>query len=176
MSPQPSWAHTALAVIWLPIVIALSIAYRHWLGKPVFFFGIRDAEFQERGASGHIADNWWRRLGGASGCLVVAVHQQRLIVRPWFPFNLMFLPEIYGLEHDVPLDCVVSVQVEDAFWRQRVRIVFFDGRGATRELVVWLKHADAFAHLLRLPNKPLQPTRAAEPYGQHERAGSGPRG
>lgn len=33
-----------------------------------------------------------------------------MVIRPRFLFNLLFMPEIYGLEHEVPLDQITSIQ------------------------------------------------------------------
>ena len=75
---------------WLGAAFVLSAIYRLVRRRPVLFFSVADADFLERGASG----------GNARNCLVVAVSAGRLIVRPFFPFNLLFLPEVYGLEFD----------------------------------------------------------------------------
>jgi hypothetical protein len=55
-------------------------------------------------------------LGVARNCLMVYVSDGRLTVSPVFPFNLMFLPEIYGLEVMAPVSDVAHVEV-----RRRVR-------------------------------------------------------
>ena len=65
-------------VLW----IGASILYRRLQGKPILFFGVRDATYQQRSASGHSNRRWLTKLGGARNCLVVAVARGRLIVRP----------------------------------------------------------------------------------------------
>lgn len=91
---------------WVSGGVIASIFYRRSHGKPIFFSGVPGARFVETAASGHSNRSWYTRLGGANRCLVVAVSDQRLIIRPRFPFNLMFMPEVYGLEYEVPLDYV----------------------------------------------------------------------
>ena len=43
---------------------------------------------------------------------MIAITPQELIVTPRFPFNLMFLPEIYGLEARMPRS---QVKVENSY-------------------------------------------------------------
>src|SRR5262245_12022337 len=97
------------AIAPLVVLIIESILYRRHHGKPVLFFGLHDATYQQRSASGRSNRSWLTKLGGAANCLVVAVARGRLIVRPWFPFTLMFLPEIYGLECDLPVGDILGV-------------------------------------------------------------------
>jgi len=87
-----------------------SVAYRRSRGKPIFFTRVENAAYAESNASGHSNRTWFTRLGGANRVLVVAVVDRRLVIRPRFPFNLLFMPEIYGLEHEVPLDQITSIQ------------------------------------------------------------------
>jgi hypothetical protein len=60
-------------------------------------------------------------MGGAQNCLLVYVADGMLTVVPVFPFNLMFLPEIFGLELTVPTALVGVEQVEGLFGK-RLRI------------------------------------------------------
>jgi hypothetical protein len=98
-----------LILLWIVGLFTVSAVYRQMTQKPILFFTVPKAIFVQHTASGFCRDTWWRQLGGASNCLVVAISQQRLVIRPFTPFNLMFLPEIYGLEYDVPLNNVVTV-------------------------------------------------------------------
>ncbi len=116
-----------LGLAWVLFIAILSAIYRTKKGKPVLFWTVSDADFIVHFASGHAGRSWILCLAGASNCLVVAVAQGRFIVRPWFPFNLLFLPEIYGLECDVPLDWVVSVDLsESRFSVRRISIEYHD--------------------------------------------------
>lgn len=92
---------TFLAVGWITLAIAVSIAFRKKRGKPIFPKAPPDALFAERGCSGRSLDTPWARIGGARNCLLVALTPQRLAIVPIFPFDLIFLPEIYGLDHDL---------------------------------------------------------------------------
>ena len=102
----PFWAGLA----WIVTVVGISVAYRLRRGKPIFPGRPVGTTFLARRASGRSLDTPWGRLGGASNCLQVAVMPDVLLVTPTFPFNLMFLPEIYGLEHRIPLRAITGVE------------------------------------------------------------------
>lgn len=141
----PSWP----ALIWIAFVIAASLIYRRAAGKPVLFFTLRSASFLERTASGHSNDNFLRRLGGARNCLVVGVVADRLIVRPFFPFNLVFLPEIYGLEHEIAIKDVVRAELGRSFWQKSLVVTYRNQSAETRSLTLYLKDPERLAQLLR---------------------------
>src|SRR5262245_25948147 len=126
LTPERFWILWSASLLWVAAVVTVSVFVRRSRGKPVLFFSVPNAIFQERTASGCSNESWWRRLGGANNCLVVAVASDRLVIRPWFPFNLMFLPEIYGLEYEVSLGNVRTVTVDRFLTRQRVRLTFQD--------------------------------------------------
>ena len=98
-NPFPSW-FPFLAIAWIVFVIGASIVFRRSRGKPVFPTVPPDAVYVDKQASGR-----W-----ASNCLLVAVTDKALYVVPKFPFNLMFLPEVYGLERTIPLRNIRDVR------------------------------------------------------------------
>lgn len=138
-----------LPLAWIAGWIIASIVYRRFHGKPVLFFGVRDVTFVERRVSGWAHQPRWRQFGGARNCLVVAIINGRLIVRPSFPFNLMFLPEIYGLEHDVALaDVVRATRERYLFFWTRVRLALRCADGQTREISLLMRRStELLAHL-----------------------------
>jgi hypothetical protein len=136
-----------MSLLWVLAVVSASIVFRRSRRKPVLFFSVPNAVFQERTASGCSNDRWWRRLGGANNCLVVAITPARLVIRPFFPFNLMFLPETYGLEYDVPLGSVVRVIVDRSLFRRRVRVWFRDGDREC-DVSLFLKQPEEFLRLV----------------------------
>lgn len=93
------FAWFAVTILWIVFWIAASIIYRKRAGKPIIPRFPADTIFAEKKASGRLASN----------CLMVAVTNQRFFVTPQFPFNLMFLPEIYGNEHDIPVSEILDV-------------------------------------------------------------------
>ncbi|HEX5182944.1 MAG TPA: hypothetical protein VFW19_07305 [Allosphingosinicella sp.] len=100
----------------------MSILYRRRAGKPIHPHLPPNAAFAERGASGP-----W-----ASRCLLVAVTDEAFMVTPFFPFNLMFLPEIYGLEVTIPLHAIRSVTISDRWLGSNIVIDRGEGRRKVR--------------------------------------------
>lgn len=98
-SPFPVWFPFA-AVAWIAFVIGISVAFRRSKGKPLFPAVPNGALYADKSASGRWAQN----------CLLVAVTDEALSVVPKFPFNLMFLPEIYGLERTIPVGAIGEVR------------------------------------------------------------------
>ena len=80
--------------------VLLSVLYRRNAGKPLFPKIPADARYAERWGSGPFASN----------CLLVWITADRLEVVPRFPFNLMFLPEIYRLERSIPISTIRKVE------------------------------------------------------------------
>jgi hypothetical protein len=80
--------------------VLLSILYRRRAGKPLFPKVPADARYAERRGSAPFA----------SSCLLVWVTADTLEVVPYFPFNLMFLPEVYGLERSIPISTIHKVE------------------------------------------------------------------
>ena len=107
--------------IWIAGWILISVLYRLKAGKPIFPRAPKTAVFSEGWVSGRSLANILTRMGGAKNCLLVYVADGMLTVVPVFPFNLMFLPEIFGLELTVPTTLVGVEQVEGLFGK-RLRI------------------------------------------------------
>ena len=84
---------------WPAFVVLLSVLYRQRAGKPIFPKVPIDALYSEKWASGPFANR----------CLLVWVANDVLSVVPRFPFNLMFLPEVYRLECTIPLGTIRDV-------------------------------------------------------------------
>ena len=99
-------AHRSLSfvgpLVWILLWVVASIIYRSSRGKAILPSKPKNSLFCEGWASGHSNTNIFTKLGGARNCLLVAVTPDALIIQPRFPFNLMFLPEIYGLEYRIP--------------------------------------------------------------------------
>ncbi len=131
--------------VWIGGGIVVSILYRRLHGKPVVPRMPRDTNYKELTASGWDDGNWLRRLGGANRCLMVAVTDRELIVTPFFPFTLLFLPEIYGLELSVPLVRIRNVGRGRRLFRDCVLVETADGR----KLGLIVRDPDAFVRALR---------------------------
>ncbi len=127
------------APAWIAVVVLASILYRRYTGKPIYPRLPANAVFAERGASGPFA----------SRCLLVAVTETDLTVVPQFPFNLMFLPEVYRLERTIPLASIKQVDTPKRLLRSNVVVTYGDAR---RVLRLRLEEPPAFVKALRLPH------------------------
>jgi hypothetical protein len=151
-----------LSFLWVAGWILASILYRRSHGKPIVSQGVANATYLETAASGHSNRAWYTRAGGASRCLIVAVVGERLLIRPRFPFNLMFLPEIYGLEHDVSLHDIIDARPRESFMRQKIDLEFRDPTGTTESVTLFLHDTQAFLAALRRPMQPHSDADAAQ--------------
>jgi hypothetical protein len=138
-----------LSALWVGGWVLASIVHRRAHGRPILFRTVRNAQFVESGASGHSHRTWYTKLGGASRCLVVAIDHGRLIIRPQFPFNLMFLPEVYGLEHDVPVDRVSNVEIKRGRLRTTVEIQFCTTESTDEHVTLYLRRPEDFVRILK---------------------------
>ena len=138
----------AWALGYLGLAILASVGYRLARGKPVLFFSVANAQFIEWMASGRAQGPSWRPPSAADLCLVVAIAGDRLVVRPFFPFTLLFLPELMGVELDVPLERVSLVTVERGLFRTWVRLAYLTKDGERRKLSLALDRPDEFSRLL----------------------------
>jgi len=161
----------AFSAAWVLAWAGASLVYRALKGKPIFYRRLPRVRFREWNATGNSHRNWFTRLGGANGCLVVQVTDDVLDIHPFVPFNWLFLPEILGIEHRVPLSGVASarpVPVERAFThtvfrkfvkRRGVEVELVSGEGAREKVSLWLKEPEGFLSALGVPPAP----RAAKP-------------
>lgn len=88
-------------------------------------------------------------MGGARNCLFVGVAQDRVVLIPHFPFTLFFLPEIYRLEHDIPLANVTTVTPRRFLFQELVRVEYSDPSGQSRIVELKLRHPDGFLTSVR---------------------------
>jgi hypothetical protein len=135
------------AVAWIVLAIAVSIAFRKKCGKPIFPKAPPEAIFSERGCSGRSLDTPWGRIGGARNCLLVALTPKKLVVIPTFPFNLIFLPEIYGLDHNLDISAIREVLDRKGLLGKHVTITYANPK--LRRVEIRLRHRDDFLQSLR---------------------------
>ena len=129
-SAFPDW-FIWLAIGWVALVVLLSVLMRKASGKPIIPSVPANAIFAERRASGKMASN----------SLIVAVTPDALIVTPRFPFNLMFLPEIYRLEHTISRSAVRGVARIASRWGNNVTVTYGPHE---RELGLKLRDPEGF--------------------------------
>ena len=117
-------AELLLPCLWIGGWIAASIWFRRANGKPIIPQKPTDAAFCEDWCSGRSLRNGLTRIGGARNCLLVYVSDGHLVVTPRFPFTLMFLPELYGLDLRVSTGSIASVEPAQHFWGRPLRVAF----------------------------------------------------
>jgi len=136
------WIFPFFALGWIVAWIVASVLYRRKLNKPLFPRIPDGADFAEARRSGRSLRNFLTRIGGARNCLLIYVNNGTLTIRPTFPFNLMFLPEVYGLEIAVP---VGDVKISKAS-RNRVLLT---ADGAPQERIeISIQDVEAFRRAL----------------------------
>jgi hypothetical protein len=138
--------HPVVAVTLASIAgwLVISFVVRRLRRKPFFAPHPTSFRFAERFASGRSLDNWWTRSTGARSWLFVGVSADNFFTQPQFPFSLGFLPELYRLEHDVPLRSIVRVGAERRLLRTIVTLEYRDGARRVRTLELRLRDAERF--------------------------------
>lgn len=131
----PKWIFF-IPFLWILGFVAASIWYRRSKDEPIFPRLPDDADFGEKGCSGRSLKSPLSKIGGASRCLLVTVRKETLTITPQFPFNLMFLPEIYGLDIKVPVHTIASVKPVSSLFQKALRIEFTRGGPAPVEVVL----------------------------------------
>lgn len=141
-------AHRSLSFVgpfvWILLWVVASIIYRKSRGKAILPSKPKNSLFYEGWASGHSNRNIFTKLGGAHNCLLVAVTPDALIIQPRFPFNLMFLPEIYGLEYRIPGLNIRTVEKKGRIFGKGVEMQFIDVGGGEKSVRLYLKRTDDF--------------------------------
>jgi len=127
------WGPLAGGLAWLAFWIGASVLFRRNSSKPIIPRAPADASFIETGCSGRSLANVITRIGGARNCLLVYVRDGELVVTPTFPFTLMFLPEIYGLEVRAPIK-EIEAHIKDGLFGPTVQIDFHMGFRPSFEL------------------------------------------
>ncbi len=116
-----------LAAGLLVALVACSIGWRVWRGKPVLRPELPAAIFLatwRAGGSARASLGWQGR-----GILWIAVVRGELRVGPHFPFNLAFLPEALHLDFRIPGHRITSI--EETAPGARLRVRFEHATGAT---------------------------------------------
>jgi hypothetical protein len=130
------------------LMLVISVLYRIQKGKPLHHRNPDESLFAERLVSGTSFRTWFSRIGGARRSLVVALTPEHLIVRPIFPFTLLFIPELFGLENTIPLTHLREVKDSRLWGRDGVEITFENTGGAPERLWLRLRRREAFYHAL----------------------------
>ncbi len=137
-----------VAITWILLCIAASTIYRKIKGKPIFPRRPLNASFCETSASGHSNRSQFTRLSGARRCLMVAVTNDSLLVQPTFPFNLLFLPEIFGLELNIDKVGVRILQEKKMMFGKAVVLEYVTTDQRTQSIELELRGMDQFLKAL----------------------------
>jgi hypothetical protein len=126
------------------LVVAASILYRLQKAKPIMMIDAPAFRFSETWCSGRSNRNSLARLAFAKDFLWVAVTDTELHVSPHFPFSLMFLPEAFGLDHQVRGRQIMDVQqVSSKLFGDGVLVKYRHATGDEEKLELWV--ADVLA-------------------------------
>jgi len=136
---------------WVILVFVISAVYRWRHNKPLLTRKPTDASFLETWTSGHSNRSILTKLGGARSCLLVAVTPNHLVVRPHFPFNLLFLPEVYDLDYVIPRKDIRSVKEKARTFGNSIEVVFSSSSAEQRSIELRLRHPKQFLKVLESP-------------------------
>ena len=131
--------------VWIPVIFLASIIVRRLQRRPIFPRAPEGAVFSESMASGR--SDGWRGLGGAGYCLMVWIDRETLTIVPFFPFNLMFVGAIWGLEQSIPRREVIQVKSHAGILRRTV-VVTYRRNLETRHFTLVLRNSEVFVRLL----------------------------
>ena len=138
-----------VAFAWLATVAIASVLFRRSRGKGVFTTVPEEALFVEKRASGRSLHSFVTKIGGARNCLLVAVTHNTLEIHPHFPFTLLFLPEVYGLDWSIPKSAISRVEsVRGLFGKERIQVAF-DLAQRLEKIELELRSPDGFLAALR---------------------------
>ena len=135
-----------LSLGWVIVVFALRYFWHRSKGR--YFEDPRTSAviYTEQFASGRSLKSWRTRLGSASNCLRVFLTEDRLFVRPIFPF--LILGPDFDLVHSVPLKNIDSVTRRDRAFLKGLRIRFLMADGTAREIEILSRKAEQFERTL----------------------------
>ena len=138
--------YLAIVFVWLAFWVVLSIRYRKKKGKLILGDPKVQILFKEKTASGNSEKNILTKIGGARNCLKVILSETQLIITPFFPFNLMFLPEFYDLEHFINYEDILDIR--NGFMNSLK--VTFKINNEIRQINLRLKQRESFLSTLKI--------------------------
>jgi hypothetical protein len=125
-------------------VLMLSVLYRALQGKPFVPPKVAAAQFYETWRSGRSNKTWLAQYAGFPNCLWIVVTQEYLMVGPHFPFMLLFLPEVFGMEYRIPGRNILAIEDRAALLPQGVQIRFRHATGDEESFVMVVQAEDRF--------------------------------
>lgn len=138
--PHAAGLWAGLLFAWL----ALSIAFRWTLGKPILARAHDDTAFVERWASVRPGSGLMARLSTARNCMHVQVTANELRIHPHFPFTLGFMPELYDLDRVVALKTVRAATILGGNAAKLVEVKYQAANGKEAVLYLLLRKGESF--------------------------------
>lgn len=133
------------AFFWVALVIVASIIYKARKSKKLPSIDPKEVLYQEDGVSGSSHKSIITRLGGARNCLLVTATNNEIDIHPSFPFNLMFLPEIYDLNHRIAVKDIKNIQrIEHVIGKPSIKIEYTQNGGEVKGFELYLGNTDKF--------------------------------
>ena len=139
----------SVSIVTTAIAVFASIAYRIRKQKSVPSIPQQDVLFIEHWASGASHKNQLTKLGAARNCLSVTLSRNSLIIAPMFPFNLMFFPEVYDLEHVIPRSAIKNVEADGPKGSRSV-FVEYESQGVRKRFELALRRREEFLGAIKL--------------------------
>ncbi len=130
------------------VIATASAIYRRRVGKPIFASPPQQYKFLETWTSGRSLKNLITRIGGASNCLLIAVTSEALVIQAHFPFTLLFLPEIYGLDVIIPRRTIRTVNASSDAFGKKVVVAFQNTSGTLESVELRLRATEEFTRAL----------------------------
>lgn len=135
----------AVSFFWIGLIIVASIIYKVKAGKKLTPIDSSEILYQENGVSGSSHKSMLTRLGGARNCLLVTATKNDIDIHPSFPFNLMFLPEIYDLKHRIAVKDIKSIQrTEHVIGKPSIKIEYLQSGRESKTVELYLGNTDKF--------------------------------
>ena len=139
----------SVSIVTTVIAVFASSVYRMAMGKGIAAIPEHDVLFTERWASGASHKNLLTKLGAASNCLSVTLSRNSLIIRPMFPFNLMFFPEVYDLEHVIPRSAIKNIETNGPEGSRSI-LLEFESHGVRKRFELALRNRKEFLGAIKL--------------------------
>lgn len=150
-------------LIWLLALVGGSILFRRLRGKPILRSSPSLYRYREGWISGYSHRGVLTFFGGARRCLTVTLTDRLLTVHPNFPLSLFFLPEVYDLDHRIPLEQLRSVEKKQKFFSTAVDVTYETARGALHTFSIFVRDSDQFVYSVQMAGRALLPNAGGPP-------------
>ena len=137
-----------LGIAGIGSMLLLSVAYRLYKSKPIFRPDFDRVRFTDTWQSGWSNRDSLTRLGGARNFLWIAVTQDELWISPHFPFNLLFIPEVFHLDFRIPGRAVLEMTARSVGGESRGIIRFRHATGEEDSFELTVKDLEGFRKAL----------------------------